>query len=244
MARRLDAFLAHAGCGSRSEVNRLIRAGRVTIDGEPCKKAKQPVDGQVVQLDGATVEAVPDVLHLVLHKPTGYAVSRDHREAPLFVELLPGAYQHLALQPAGRLDRDTSGLLIVTTEGALIQRLTHPRREHPKRYRVTYSGELPDDAAARFAEGIVLEDDPQPTRPAELRDIEGGRATAVLHEGRYHQVRRMFAALGCEVTALHRDRIGDLDLPDDLAVGDCRVLSEEELVELLSLRQHESDASA
>lgn len=239
MARRLDAFLARAGCGTRSEVSRLIRAGRVTVDGELCKKAKQAIDGQVVELDGAVIGPTPDVLHLLMHKPTGYAVGRDPREAPLFVELLPSQYQHLPLQPVGRLDRDSSGLLIVTTEGALIQRLTHPGRQHPKRYRVTYTGELPPDAVARFAAGMTLPEEFRPTRPAQLTvdstGPDGGEATTILHEGRFHQVRRMFALLGCEVTALHRDRIGELDLPADLAVGDCRVLSEDELACLLSL---------
>lgn len=235
MARRLDAFLARAGCGTRSEVTKLIRAGRVTVDGEPCKKGKLPIDGQRVELDGAEVLAMPDELHLLMNKPVGHAVSRDPAEAPLFVELLPDAYQHLSLQPAGRLDRDSSGLLIVTTDGALIQRLTHPKRVHPKRYRITFTGELPADAAAHFEQGIVLDDDPRPTRPAELQVQGPGQATAILHEGRYHQVRRMFAALGCEVTGLHRDRIGTLSLPEALAVGDCRALTDDELSALLSV---------
>lgn len=231
--RRLDAYLARCGVGTRSEVSKLIRAGRVTVDGELCRSAKHKVaEHQQVLLDGAPQVAPPEVLHLLLNKPTGYAVSRDPAEAPLFTELLPAAYQHLPLQPAGRLDRDTSGLLVVTSSGSLIQRLTHPKRQHPKRYQVRFEGSLPGDAVARFAAGMTLEEDPKPTRPAILQPGADGQAVAILHEGRYHQVRRMFAALGCEVTTLHRDRIGELDLPPDLALGDCREASEEELAAL------------
>lgn len=231
--RRLDAYLARCGAGTRSEVTRLIRAGRVTLDGEVCKTGKQQVgDGQIVTLDGEAMDLPPEELHLLLHKPVGYAVGRDPQEAPLFTELLPPAYAHLSLQPAGRLDRETSGLLLVTTSGALIQRLTHPRRAHDKRYRVVFSGELPDDAVARFAGGMALDGDPRPTLPALLQVDGPGHATAILHEGRYHQVRRMFAALGCEVTALHRDRIGSLDLPADLTPGDCRQATADELAAL------------
>ena len=119
-------------------------------------------------------------------------------------------------------------MLVLTTDGDFVHHLTHPTRKLSKRYRVEYRGALPDDAVARVRNGLLLTGDERPTRPAELaRDAEG-RATLVLREGRTHQVRRMFRALGATVTALHRDRVADLELPPDLAPGDLRPLAPEE----------------
>jgi len=235
MSRRLDALLAHAGFGTRSEVKRLVRTGRVTVDGEPCRKASRALADEVVAVDGVTVERGPAVRVVILHKPVGYACSHDPNEAPLVDELLPPAWLPLGLQPAGRLDRETSGLLILTSDGQLIHRLTHPGRKLPKRYRLRYTGELPADAVERCAAGILLkgESDDELTHPSELILDGPGSATLILREGRYHQVRRMAAALGVTVTALHRDRIGSLDLPQDLAAGAARPLGDDELVLLI-----------
>lgn len=236
--KRLDAFLAHAGIGSRAQVKRLIRSGRIGIDGSPCKKAGELVaEGQEVSLDGEPIVLPPDIKHLMMHKPVGYACSRNPNESPLFSDLLPPELEMLPLQPAGRLDRDSSGLLILTTEGQVQHRLTHPGRKVPKVYRVVFSGDLPADAVQRFEEGIVLSDDPKPTRPALLRpDADDPQsAEVVLHEGRYRQIRRMFHTLGCEVEALHRYRIGNLTLPEDLPEGESRPLSDADLESLMSV---------
>ncbi len=227
--QRLDAFLARAGFGTRSEVRKLIRRGRVHLDGQPCRSAAEQVAGRVVTVAGRVIDAPAEASHFVLHKPVGYACSHDGAEAPIIDALLTPALLRAGLEPAGRLDRETSGLLVLSTDGALIHALTHPNHKVPRRYRVTYAGELPGDAVARAREGIVLRSETQPTQPASLTLDAPGQATLCVREGRYHQVRRMFAALGARVTALHRDRIGAYDLPDDLAPGALRALDLEDL---------------
>ena len=244
MSERLDAYLSHRGFGSRSEVRDLIRGGAVALDGIVARDASRHVGDAVVTVRGATVADGPDAATLVLHKPIGYACSHDQSEAPLLEELIPAELRHLALEPAGRLDRATSGLIIVTTEGELIHALTNPRRKLVKRYRLTFSGRLSAHAVERCTKGIMLEGDPHPTLPAKLvlldPDHRGlGRAILYLSEGRYHQVRRMIVALGGEVLTLHRDRIGGLDLPSDLAPGTAREITERERHQLLTV-----DASA
>jgi 16S rRNA pseudouridine516 synthase len=224
---RLDAFLVRAGYGSRSDVRRLIRQGRVALDGVPCRNTATHLEGRTVTVDD---EPTPEpILHAIMHKPLGVACSRDPRESPLVFDLLPSGWMVRDLNPVGRLDRDTSGLLLFTCEGALLQRLTHPRRKVSKRYRVTFAGELPKDAVLRVASGIALENDPRPTLPATLIPGAASYATLITTEGRYHLVRRIFAASGVVDEALHRDRIGGLELPSDLHPGEVRALTEKEL---------------
>jgi 16S rRNA pseudouridine516 synthase len=237
MATRLDAFLSHRGFGSRSQSRDLVRRGRVTVDGAVCRDPGAHVDGRVIAVDRRTVEEGAATATLLLNKPLGFACSHDPAEAPLVEELVPEEFRHLALETAGRLDRDTSGLLVVTSDGGLIHALTNPRRHLEKRYRIGYLGKLSYHAIARCAKGLVMEGDPNPTLPARLEihppDDDGmGRATLHLSEGRYHQVRRMIAELGGEVVELHRDRIGGLDLPPDLKPGTMREISPGELVRL------------
>ncbi len=233
MAERLDAFLSHRGFGSRSQVRDLVRSGEVALDGVVCRDQSSHVDGRTVTVAGEEIPVGISAATLLMNKPTGYACSHDEREAPLLDELIPQALAHLPLETAGRLDRDTSGLIVVTTDGDLIHALTNPRRHVLKRYRIAYGGKLSHHAVARCAKGMVLEGDPKPTLPARL-ELEGagadglGRATLHLSEGRYHQVRKMIAALGGEVVLLHRDRIGALELPADLAPGRARELTDEE----------------
>jgi len=234
MADRIDQFLSHRGFGTRSEVRRLIVHGRVRIDGKRVKSAGDHVEGGKVTLDGVEVPVGIESATLLFHKPLGYACSTDPAEAPLVEELVPEAYRHLGLNSAGRLDRETSGLLIMTDDGALIHRLTSPKAHRGKRYRIVYSGHLSSHAVDRVAKGLHLPDDPNPCLPARLdlgEDTPDGfhQAILVLQEGRYHQVRRMIAELGGFVERLHRDRIGGLDLPADLAPGQMREITDAEL---------------
>jgi 16S rRNA pseudouridine516 synthase len=234
VAERLDAFLSHHGFGSRSDVRGIIKSGQVTVAGEVCRAFQRHLGDEVVCVRGVAVERGPSEATLLLHKPVGLACSHDEAEAPLVETLIPARYRALPMEWAGRLDRDTSGLLIVTSDGQLIHRLTNPRKHLPKRYRIAYRGTLSANAVERCAKGLAIEGDPRPTLPAELRlespGADGlGRATMILHEGRYHQVRKMIAACGGEVVRLHRDRIGTLDLPADLAPGASREISADEL---------------
>ncbi len=233
---RLDAFLARAGCGTRSEVRQLIRRGRVLLDETVCRRAGEHVEGRPVRVDGARVQAPPDALHVVLNKPLGVSCSHDPREEPLVDGLLPTAWQSLGIQMAGRLDRATTGLLVLTTDGALLHQLTHPSRKVVKRYRVRFRGSLPPDAVERCAGGFSIGNEERPTRPARL-EIEGpSRATIHLREGRNRQVRRMFQRLGVEIIELHRDRVGAYELPVDLLPGEWALLGEDDLERLLSDR--------
>lgn len=225
---RLDAYLTRAGLTSRKEARTLIRRGAVRVDGEVCLDAQRRIRDEHVSLGERPVVSPADEIDLLMHKPTGVACSRDEREAPLVYDLLDDRLRRRGLRIAGRLDRATSGLLVLTVDGDLVHRLTHPTRKLPKRYRVHFTGRLAPDAVERCREGIVLQGDPRPTRPADLLVEAEGRATLMLREGRTHQVRRMFRALGAKVVALHRDRLGGLDLPPDLAPGDFRPLRPEE----------------
>jgi 16S rRNA pseudouridine516 synthase len=237
MANRLDAFLAHQGLGTRSEVRDLIRGGLVTVAGEICRDSARHLRGEAVTARGLPVVAGVSEATLLVHKPLGLACSHDPREIPLLESVYPDALVHLPIEPAGRLDRDTSGLLICTTDGQLIHRLTNPKQLIHKRYRVGYLGTLSAHAVERCASGISLPDDDRPTLPALLEPHGAGEATLHLTEGRYHQVRRMFAELGAEVVRLHRDRIGALELPTDLAAGACRDLTASEQAALFAQRR-------
>ena len=249
MSDRLDAYLSHRGFGSRREVRNLIHSGRVRLNGKRTVDHGAAVKGGEVLVHNQPVKDAIYEATLLLNKPLGHACSHDPSEAPLIDELVPQPYAHLTMNTAGRLDRDTSGLLVLTTDGPLIHRLTNPKRHLEKRYRVDYSGTLSAHAVDRVAKGIQLEDDPKPTLPAELQleapGTDGlGRATLLLSEGRYHQVRRMFAALGATVERLHRDRIGDLDLPADLAPGDMRPITADELALLQGHSLHRPEGQS
>ena len=231
---RLDAYLSRSGLASRREARDLVRAGRVRVDGTVCREPATRIAGQAVSLESEVVKPPDEVKDYLFHKPVGLACSRDAREAPLVFDALDPVLRKRPLQIAGRLDRATSGLLVLTTDGDFVHRLTHPSRKLPKRYRVGYRGELPADAVAQCEGGILLDGEDRPTRPAVLT-LEGpGQATLVLREGRTHQVRRMFRALGAFVETLHRDRIGDLELPSGLSAGSLRPLEAFERTLLLS----------
>lgn len=237
MSERLDAFLSRAGHGTRSEVRRLVRAGRVRVDGVVVRSQSAKIAGEVT-LDGEPVVPPPDSITAILYKPLGVSCSHDQAEAPLVTGCFPDEWQRAGVQWAGRLDRLTSGLLVCATDGQLLHRLIHPKRKVAKRYQVRYRGDLARDAVAQVAAGLALEGDPKPCRPARLTltdaEVDGDRcATLELVEGRYHQVRRMIAALGGKVVGLHRDRIGQFDLPTDLLPGEHQLIDEAQVASLL-----------
>ncbi len=236
---RLDRLLANLGYGSRREVQSLIGAGLVVFDGETLRDAgwKLPVTPDLperMRVQGAPLDP-PAPLTLMLHKPLGVVCS--HREAGRSLyELLPARWRARdpVLSSIGRLDADTTGLLLITDDGALLHRIISPRNHVGKRYHVTLDRPLKGDEAALFSAGtLVLEGDSAPLAPAELQPLSPTTAHLTITEGRYHQVRRMFAAAGNRVVALHRDRIGALDLPGDLAPGAFRRLGDAERAAVL-----------
>ena len=222
MTDRLDARLVAAGAGPRKIIQQAIRRGRVTVDGTVIKKTGDRTDGEVA-LDGVVYTAPP--ISLIMHKPAGYSCSHQMAEAPLIYELLPGHWP--AFQTIGRLDRDTTGLLILTRDGQLNHRISSPKHEVSKEYHLTYDGTLKPTAVAKFSRGVALDDGP--CRPARIELLDDNQAVVTLTEGRFHQVKRMIAAVNGTVTQLHRHRIGGLTVPDDLEPGDWREITADEL---------------
>jgi 16S rRNA pseudouridine516 synthase len=236
---RLDRLLANLGYGSRREVAQLVRAGLVTLDGTVLRVSDQRIAvtddlSQRMWVDGEPLDPKPGFA-LMLHKPLG--VTCSHKETgPLVYALLPERWRlrDPAISTVGRLDKETSGLLLLTDDGALLHRSISPKNHVGKRYCVTLARPLRGDEAATFASGtLILEDDDKPLLPAQMEVLSPTSATLVITEGRYHQVRRMFAALGNHVETLHRDKIGTLSLPDDLAPGDYRIMSAADITAVL-----------
>lgn len=237
---RLDRLLANLGYGGRKDIAALARHGRIRLDGEALRdsSAKVAPDAELADaltIDGEPVDPLPGFA-VMLNKPVGVTCSRKDPGRLVF-EFFPERWlrRDPAFSPVGRLDKDTSGLLIFTDDGQLNHRITHPRTHTPKTYLAQLDRPLCADAAAIFASGeLMLEGEDKPLLPAELTVLNETNVRLVIHEGRYHQVRRMFAAIGDHVTALHREAIGGLALPPDLAPGAWRMLGPGELNALFS----------
>jgi 16S rRNA pseudouridine516 synthase len=237
---RLDRLLANMGYGSRREIGALAAAGQVVLDGQAIRKADTKV---LVARDlparmtvrGAPLDPPPG-LALMLHKPLG--VTCSHKEVGALVyDLLPQRWKarEPAISTVGRLDKETSGLLLLTDDGDLLHRIISPRANVAKRYLVTLARPMDGSEGATFAAGtLVLEGEDKPLLPAELEVHSPTSAHLTIHEGRYHQVRRMFAAVGNHVEALHRDQVGGLSLPDDLEPGRWRLMSDEDVAQVFA----------
>ena len=227
-AVRLDKLVANLGYGSRREVQALARAGRIRLAGEALREADRkltPTEAAALTIDGEPLDPMPGLV-LLLNKPVGLTCSTKEA-GPLVHDLLPARWRRRdpPLATVGRLDKATSGLLLLTDDGALLHRIIAPRAHLPKRYRATLARPLAADAAARFAAGtLMLDGETKPLLPARLEPVSETEARVTIVEGRYHQVRRMFAALGNHVVALRREAIGGLALPADLGDGAWRVL--------------------
>jgi len=223
--RRLDQLLASLGYCSRREARAWLDDERVTVRGQVAGDCAAKADPAGVRVDGAPLDH-PAGLLLLLHKPPGLVCSHEAREGPSVYDLLPERWRRRnpPVTSIGRLDRDTSGLLLLTDRSELVHRLTSPKHKVPKIYRATVDADLPAGLAELFAGGTLkLKGEDTPCAPAELRVLGPREAELTLTEGRYHQVRRMFASQGCEVLALHRIRFGHLAL-GDLAPGHWREL--------------------
>jgi 16S rRNA pseudouridine516 synthase len=226
---RLDRLLANLGYGSRREIASLARYGRIKLFGACVREADAkiaPEEAAGLVVDGEPVDPLPGLV-LMLHKPVG--VTCSHKEAgPLVFSLLPERWRRRepAISSVGRLDKDTSGLLLLTDDGALLHKIISPKSAIAKTYRATLARDLSGDEGEIFASGTLrLEGEDKPLLPARLQVLGPREAALTIVEGRYHQVRRMFAAVGNHVEALHRQRVGALDLPPDLAPGEWVVLA-------------------
>ncbi len=225
---KLVKLIANLGYGSRKEVTAMFRSGRITDANGEVLYADDQIEHDQIRIDDEPLDPPAGVL-LMLHKPVGYTCStKDHGE--LIYELLPPRFRLRSpiVANVGRLDRDTSGLLLLTDDGALLHRISSPRHKLPKFYEVTLARDLKGNEEAIFASGkLMLESEKEPLAPAHMTVISNRQVRITVTEGRYHQVRRMFAAVGNHVETLHRSQIGGLML-SDLMVAEWRMLNETE----------------
>ena len=229
---KLVKHLANLGYGSRKQVAWLFREGRITdAAGEVLFADDTPVH-EDIRVDGEPLDPPPGLL-LLLHKPVGVTCSNKDAGRVVY-DLLPPRF-HIrspALSTVGRLDRETSGLLLLTDDGQLLHRIIAPKSKLPKVYLATLAQDLRGDEVATFASGtLLLEGERMPLLPAGMEVTAARSARLTLHEGRYHQVRRMFAAVGNHVEGLHRERVGGLTL-GDLPAGEWRILAQEDRARL------------
>ena len=230
---RLDKLLSNRGYCSRSEVKNLIRSGYVLVAGEKPKASDLSVEPEQVTFEGEALDPGEGLI-LMMHKPSGYTCSRKELGEVIY-DLLPERYsrRNPPLSSVGRLDKDTTGLLLITDDGALLHKLTSPKYKVAKIYEVLLEQDLRGDEGAVFKSGtLILEDEQEPLEPAELMVTGARSATLSITEGRYHQVKRMFEAVGNKVVGLHRSKIGDLTL-EDLPEGEFRQLEAAEIQKAL-----------
>ncbi|MDP2716803.1 16S rRNA pseudouridine(516) synthase RsuA [Rheinheimera sp.] len=226
---RLDKFICDCTGLTRSQAGKVIRQKLVTMNGELVKQAALQVNsGDVVCLDGEQLQLI-GLRYFMLHKPDGYICSTEDPEHPTVFTLMDEPLIE-RLHTVGRLDLDTTGLVLITDDGQWSHRISSPKHHVAKTYRVWTADPIPAEAIAQFAEGVMLRNEKNATLPAELEIVSDTEALLTIHEGRYHQVKRMFAAIGNKVEKLHREKIGGLQLPDDLAEGEYRELSAEQLL--------------
>lgn len=229
--QRLDKYLSEAGAASRKESKTMVKAGRITVNGKPAVSADQKIDETtaVVMVDGVQVAAFRTVT-VLLHKPAGYVTSTDDPRDKTVMELIPEEYRRLQVVPAGRLDKETEGLLLLTNDGALNHRITSPRHGIRKVYYAEHEGCASEEDVRAFAEGLTLRDGTV-CLPAELQPLGDGKSRITVQEGKYHQVRRMMASRGMTVRYLRRETEGLLSL-EGLEPGQVRELSREEILAL------------
>lgn len=238
---RLDRYLVALSEGSRSEVQKLIRAGQVSVEGALCRDPGAQVrEGAAITCRGEELDTRL-MRHVMLCKPAGLLTAARDRKQPTVMDLLPAVYASLGCMPVGRLDKDTTGLLLLTCDGEMNHRLLSPGRHVSKTYRAVVDGPLTERDAAAFAAGLTLSD--FTALPAQLEILKSGKQESVarvtVQEGKFHQIKRMFEAVGRQVTALHRERFGPLALDGTLAPGAWRELTEEEARALYSAAQME-----
>ncbi len=224
----LARLLFTLGFGTRRECEALCLAGRVRVHGEVVGDPDAEVQADTLEVDGQPWPVGQRAL-VLLHKPAGYECSQKPRDHPGVLSLLPLPLRRRGVQPVGRLDADTTGLLLLTDDGALIHRWTHPKRHLPKVYEVTVKHPLDDAQLQALRDGVLLADDPRPVRAAAAEATGTHTLRLTLTEGRYHQVKRMLAAAGNRVEALHRSGFGALVLPPDLPPGHWRWLQPAEV---------------
>ncbi len=230
---KLYRALQSQGFGSRKRCVALVRAGAVTVNGAICDDPETEVDpaGLELTLDGVTW-TFREKAYVLMHKPTGYECSHHPRHHPSVFSLLPAPLLQRGMQCVGRLDQDTTGLLLFSDDGQFIHRMISPKKGVAKVYRATCAEPVTDAMLDALRQGVVLNDEPAPTAALACERIEASTLRLTLAEGKYHQVKRMIAATGNRVETLHREAIGSHALPADLPPGDWRWLDDADLQRL------------
>lgn len=224
MRLRLDQFVSQATGLSRKQAGQFIRQKRIRVAGQNAIKAAQHITSDaVIMLDEQRLR-LPGKLYLMLHKPAGVVSATQDSAQRTAIDLIDHPHAH-TLHIAGRLDKDTTGLLLLTNDGQWSHSITSPRHHVAKTYLVTLTEPLDETAAQQLRDGVRLRNEKEATQPAQVTVLANQQVRMIIHEGKYHQVKRMFAAVGYHVCALHREQIGEWQLPDDLACGEWRHLS-------------------
>lgn len=228
MLERVDKLIVSQGQYSRSEVKALVARRRVLVDGVAIRSSSEKVDPAACRIvvNGAELTWKRNV-YLMLHKPQGYVSATEDRSQATVLELVPEEFRGRELFPAGRLDKDTTGLMIITDDGAMAHRILSPKKHVQKVYRVEIDIPMTREMVSGFADGVTLSDGL--CQEAKLEIIGPHAGIVTLREGRYHQIKRMFGCFGGKVTRLHRLAMGHLYLPEDLPEGACRELTAQEL---------------
>ncbi|MEN8701369.1 pseudouridine synthase [Bacillus infantis] len=233
---RIDKVLANLGYGSRKEVKKLLKDGSVTVNDEKIKDAKQHVDPEkdLIRINGETVE-YREFIYLMMNKPPGVISATEDNRDETVIDLLEAEDLIFEPFPVGRLDKDTEGLLLITNDGHLAHRLLSPKKHVPKTYFAVIDQEVTEEDVIAFRKGVIL-DDGYATKPGELNILKSGERSDIeltITEGKFHQVKRMFEAVGKKVVYLQRLSMGPLQLDETLELGEYRELTEEELQSLM-----------
>lgn len=230
---RLDKWLANMGMGSRKDVRAMIRRGEVQLNGKVHKVFSTTVDTDKDQVVCRGQQVIYEkYIYLMMNKPAGYVSANEDKRDPVVMELLQEPYSYMELFVAGRLDKDTEGLLVLTNNGKFAHNMLAPKKHVPKTYYVEIEGRATEEDGKRLAEGITI-DQGYTCMPAQLEILESGETSRVhltICEGKFHQVKRMFAALGKPVTYLRRVKMGGLSLDETLPLGEVRPLTREEVL--------------
>lgn len=229
---RLDKFLSHSGLGTRKDVKKILKDKLIKVNGLVVISPSLIIDEEKdeISYDNQIIE-YQEYQYFILHKPKGYITATEDLKLPTVMDLIDEPYKDLS--PVGRLDKDTTGLLLITNNGKLNHFLLSPNTHVDKEYLVTLDKDLDVSLISKFKDGVILEDNYK-CLPAELTIIDKRHATVILHEGKYHQIKRMFKVNGYEVIALHRTRMDFLTL-ENIKEGEYRSLNKEEVNKLLKI---------
>ncbi len=232
---RLDKFISERSHYTRSQIKDLAAKGKITVNGVVTRKSNTDISqADEVQVSGTVLES-EKTLTLLLNKPAGVVSATEDKTEKTVIDILPAEYKNRRLSPVGRLDKDTTGMLLLTNDGELLHNLTSPSKNIPKYYVAHLSRPFTEEAKTQLQAGITLRDGAV-CAPAQVETIdkEGMDVLICIHEGKYHQVKRMFAAVGNHVEKLSRKAIGGMEIPADLPLGETIVLLNKDLLKLLN----------